>query len=256
LGKKVNLEQTSGKGYYNYIIPLLIIIASLIIYNPSLDYEILDGWDDMEYLNDPSVQDQNLAEVFLNFHLGMYQPLSVSTIAINYNSGELSPKAYHATNLFFHIINILLVWMLLFKLTKKKLIAGIGAFLFAFHPINVEPVVWISARSTLLVTAFYLGGLLAYLRYIENKKLTFYVFSFVLALLAFFSKSLALSFPFALLIIDYYRGRTFNVKLLLEKIPYFLLSIVFGIVAINAAQTFGHIWKIRYNIPRGITALT
>jgi len=244
VGKKNRPEENAGKDYLKFIVPVLIILATLIIYNPSLKYDILNGWDDTEYLNDPSVQDQNLAEIFSNYHLGMYQPLSVFTIAINYGSSELNAGPYHATNLFLHILNIFLVWLFVFRLGKKKIFAGIVAFLFALHPMNVEPVVWLSARSTLLMTTFYMAGLLAYLKYTENKNIYIYLAGVLLALLAFFSKSLAMSFPFALLIIDYLRQRSFNTRLWLEKVPFFVLSVIFGLIAVNAADTYGHITQL------------
>ncbi|MEE4257899.1 MAG: hypothetical protein V2I47_12740 [Bacteroidales bacterium] len=244
MGKKNRPDEKAGKDYLKFAVPLIIIIATLIIYNPSLKYEILNGWDDTEYLDDPSVQDQNLAEIFSNYHLGMYQPLSVFTIALNYNSSELKAGPFHATNLFLHILNIFLVWLFVFRLGKKKILAGIVAFLFALHPINVEPVVWLSARSTLLMTTFYLAGLLAYLKYTENRNTYIYLASVLFALLAFFSKSLAMSFPFVLLIVDYFRERSFSRRVWLEKAPFFVLSVIFGIVAVNAADTYGHITQL------------
>lgn len=241
MAKKDQRKATNKRNYVQYLVPLLIIIATLVVYNPAMKYGFLDGWDDMEYLNDPAVQQMDLGEIFSNYHLGMYQPLSVSTIAMNFRSAELGPGAYHATNLFLHILNIFLVWLFLLQLSRKRLIAGIGAFLFALHPLNLEPVVWIAARSTLLLTLFYMAGLLAYLRYTENKKNSLYTITLLFAILAFFSKSLAMSFPFVLLIIDYLKGRSFNTRVWLEKAPFFALSVIFGIVAIYAADTYGHI---------------
>ncbi len=244
--KKIKEQNSSGKNYLQYLLPLIIVIAALIIYNPTMENGVLFGWDDTEYLFDPGVQESDLVEIFTNYHLGMYQPLSVFSIAINYSSTAENAKPYHATNLFLHIINIFLLWLFLLKLSRKKTIAAIGAFLFAMHPINVEPVAWIAARSTLLFTAFYLGGLITYLKYTENKKLLYLGLTILLAALALFSKSLAISFPLVLFVIDYYKGRTWNLKLFLEKIPFFILSIIFGIITVNAAQTFGHISGLQY----------
>ncbi len=247
MGKKSTSEPKSGIRYLKYIVPLLIIIATLFIYNPSLKYGILDGWDDTEYLTDRAVQEANITEIFSNYHLGMYQPIPVLSMAINYVSAGVSSQAYHATNLFLHVINIFLVWLFLLRLTRRKSIAGIGAFLFALHPMNVEAVVWISARSTLMFTAFYIGGLLTYLKYTENRKPLYLALTLLLAILAFFSKSLAMSFPFVLLILDYYKGRSWNTRVWLEKIPFFALSIIFGIVAVNAAAHFGHITELAHD---------
>jgi len=244
LGKKTKHEEKARKDYLKFIVPLLIIIATLVIYNPSLDYDILHGWDDTEYLTDPAVQNQNLGEIFSNYHLGMYQPLSVFTLALNYSGAEVNARTFHTTNLFLHVLNIFLLWLFVLRLSRKKLIAGIVAFLFALHPMNVEVVVWLSARSTLLMTTFLLLGLLSYLKYAENKNLYLYGASILFALLAFFSKSLAMSFPFLLLIVDYYRGRPFNKWAWVDKLPFLAFSVIFGLVAINAADTYGHITQL------------
>ena len=245
--KKRTEQKQPGKNYLQYIVPAVIIIASLVIYNPSMDNGFLFGWDDTEYLTNDDVQNSKMANIFSDYHLGMYQPLAVVTIAMNYASAEESPTAYHATNLFLHIINILLVWLFLLRLSRRRAIAGMGAFLFALHPMNVEPVAWIAARSTLLFTSFYLGGLLTYLRYTDNKRILYLGLTAILALAAMFTKSLAISFPLVLLVIDYYRGRDWNMKLLLEKVPFLIFSIIFGIVAVDAAQTYGHLTELQYN---------
>ncbi|MCK4569573.1 MAG: glycosyltransferase family 39 protein [Bacteroidales bacterium] len=233
---------------FQIIVPLLIVFAAFFVYNPATNNGILHGWDDTEYLLDKGVQDFNLKEIFTNYHLGMYQPLSVFTIAVDFHNTRLQgAKAHHIGNLLWHIINILLVWVFVRKLTGKNTIAGVAAFLFALHPMNVEAVAWIAARSTLLFTACYIGGLLTYLKYTENKKPLYFGLTILLAALALFSKSLAISFPFVLFIIDYYKGRTWSIKLFLEKAPFLILSIIFGIITIKAAQTFGHITELQHD---------
>jgi len=247
LAAKKKTEQNSGRNYLQYIPPALIIIASLLIFNPSMSNGFLLGWDDTEYLTHEDIQNFNTAKIFSDYHLGMYQPLAVISIAMNYASAEESPRAYHATNIFLHIINILLVWLVLLRLSRKRLIAAIVALLFAIHPLNVEPVAWIAARSTLLFTSFYLGGILMYLRYLEDKKYINLVFTIIFALAALFTKSLAISFPVVLLVIDYYKRREWNAKLLLEKVPFLVLSVIFGFITVDAASAFGHLSELQYD---------
>ncbi|MEN8226178.1 MAG: hypothetical protein ABFS05_12545, partial [Bacteroidota bacterium] len=247
MAAKKNIEKKTRKGYLQYIVPAIIIILTLIVFNPTMNNGFLLGWDDTEYLTNEDVQEFRIAKIFSDYHLGMYQPLAVTSIALNYASAQESPGAYHATNLFLHIINVLLVWLLLLHLTKKRLIAGIGALLFAMHPMNVEAIAWVAARSTLLFTSFYLGGLLAYLKYTGNKNILYLGLTVFLALAALFTKSLAISFPLVLLAIDYYKGRSWERKLILEKIPFFVLSVIFGFITVDAAQTYGHITDLQYD---------
>lgn len=245
--KKKKIQEKNSRNYLQYVVPGLIMLAALLIFTPSLNNGFLLGWDDTEYLTNKDVQEFNAGNIFSDYHLGMYQPLAVLSIAMNYAAAAESPGAYHATNLFLHIINIFLIWIFLLRLTRKRFIAGIGAFLFAMHPMNVEPVAWISARSTLLFTAFYIGGLVTYIRYIEKRQIFFLVLTMFLALAALFTKSLAISFPFILLLIDYYRSRKWSSSLLLEKLPFLIFSVIFGYITVDAAQTYGHINALQYD---------
>ncbi len=238
---KLKKNTENRKNYWQYLVPLLIIIITMVVYRPAMDNAILHGWDDTEYLVNEDVQNMNLGGIFTDYHLGMYQPLPVASISMNYLSAGDSPRAYHATNIFLHIINIILIWVFLLGLTRKRFIAGIGAFLFALHPMNVEPVSWIAARSTLLFTAFYIAGLISYLKYNREKKGLYLGLTAAFATLALFSKSLAISFPLAMLLIDYYQGRKWNTRLWVEKIPFFALAIVFGYITVDAAAAYGHI---------------
>ena len=71
-----------------------------------MDNGILVGWDDTEYLTDEGITAFDIAEIFSSYHLGMYQPMAATSMALNYGSAQEGPTAYHATNLFIHIINI------------------------------------------------------------------------------------------------------------------------------------------------------
>lgn len=246
MAKKNNIPQKQRKNYLQYLIPGLIIIATLIVFNPTMNNGFLLGWDDTEYLTHEDIQKFNTGKIFSDYHLGMYQPVAVLSLALNYASAGESPGAYHATNLFLHIVNVFLLWLLILGLTKKRLIAGITAFLFAMHPMNVEPVAWISARSTVLFTTFYLAGLITYIRYLDGKKSLHYIYTLLFALAALFTKSLAISFPLVLLVIDYFKQRKISRAIILDKIPFLLFSALFGIIAVDAAATYGHITGLEY----------
>ncbi len=247
-GKKTNENPRQGRNKaLRLLVPLIIIAGTLILYNPSLDNGILYGWDDTLYLGDKDVQEFNAGNILGSYHLGMYQPLAVLTLAMNHASGGEAPGPYHATNLFLHALNIFLAWLFLYRLSKKQAVAGIGALLFAVHPVNVEAVAWLSARSTLLFTAFFLGGLICYLRWLERAEIKMYILTLLLALGALFSKSLAMSFPLVLFAIDYIKGRRPALKPLLEKVPFLALAVVFGIITIDAAGTYGHIKALEHD---------
>jgi len=98
----------------------------------------------------------------------------------------------------------------------------------------VESVAWISERKDLLYALFYLGSLLVYLSYKHSSDWKKYFVLLLLFLGSLLSKSAAVVLPVVLLLIDYFQGRKLTIKLFVEKIPLFGLSIVFGILAIKS----------------------
>ena len=137
--------------------------------------------------------------------------------------------------------------------------AVIVALFFGIHPMHVESVAWASELKDLLYTGFFIAGLIAYLRYIGNSSdvsdtlndnslnttehtpnrstaLSALIPVFIFFILSVLSKPAAIIFPLVLLLIDFYTNRQFNKKVWLEKIPFFIVSLVFGLIAIRAQQ--------------------
>ena len=114
---------------------------------------------------------------------------------------------------------------------------SIIALLFGIHPMHVESVAWISQFKDVLFGFFYLLGLIIYLIYLDKQnwvKWTFYLLCLIFFVLSLFSKPAAVSFPLSLLAIDFYRERRFTLYSLLEKIPFFIGSVVIGLITIKA----------------------
>ena len=221
-----------------------ILLVTTFIYLPSLDNKVLYGWDDGVYLEDQHVKNldgKSVGHFFSDFYLGMYQPLAVLSLSIDYEIYQEKATGYHFTNLLFHLLNIFLSFFFIYFLTKKRNIALIVALLFAVHPMHVEAVSWIAARSTLLFSLFYLSALVFYLRYLDQGKWNKLAITFLFFVLACFTKSMAVTLPLVLLLLDYFRERKFKPVTLIEKIPFVAVSIVFGIVTIKAAASYGHI---------------
>jgi hypothetical protein len=222
-----------------------MLIFTFILFSGALRNDFLIGWDDGEYLSDPSVSASgpiNTSEIFSNFHLGMYQPLAVLSFAINYRISGAVASGFILTNILLHLLNTLLVFKLMERWMKGRIPAAIVALLFAIHPMHVEAVVWISTRSSALYSLFFLAGLLAWDKYLKNGFQTkHYLLALLFALLSLFSKSMAATFPIVLFVMDFMQRRKFRLRLITEKIPFLVFSIIFGIVAIKASASFGHI---------------
>ncbi len=236
-----------------FIILGIILLGTFLIYIPALKNTILYGWDDGIYTEDSFIRMLSWASIshfFSNYYLGMYQPLALLSMALNDGAGKSSVNYLHFTNILLHLINIVLAFYFIYLLTGNLNIATVVALLFGIHPMEVEAVAWIAARSTLLFTSFYLLALLFYLRSFKHKKYINLFLTFLFFLLSAFSKSMAVTFPMVLILLDYYKGRKIDRKLVLEKIPFFAVSIIFGIISIKAAENYSHITSLSadYNI--------
>lgn len=238
------LTDTPRETNYNLLAWIIIAITGMV-YSGCLNNAILN-FDDLEYYNMyPEVINLSLASVkkiFTSYYLIMYQPLPVLTFAINYATTGMDPVPIHLMNVVMHLINIWLVFKFISELTEKKNIALIVAFLFALHPMNVEAVSWMSARSSSMYVLFYLLALRSYVRYhktnFQTKHLIIAALYFIVSL---FSKAQAVTLPVLLFAIDYYYNRKLNAKLVLEKIPFFALSVIFGLITVMDSDTQGNL---------------
>jgi len=216
----------------------LIITLSLIAYFPAFSNNLID-WDDLKYtLENPLIQDLSLKGIMNIFSkpvMGNYHPLTVLSLAINYALSGASPAGFHASNIFLHILNSLLVLVLAQRLGLVKPAALLCALLFALHPIHVESVAWVAERKDVLYTFFLLLAWIQYLNFRNNKENTTkpYLMSLVLFIAACLSKGMAVTLPVLLIASEFLRPEPFKMKPLLKYIlPFILLSLLFGIIAI------------------------
>jgi hypothetical protein len=179
----------------------------------------------------------------------------------------LNPEGYHTTNILLHAANAVLLFLILESATGFAWRSLAVAALFALAPINVESVAWIAERKNVLSMLFFLLALAAYGWYARRPSVGRYLvvtFAYILALM---SKAQVITFPFALLLLDYWplcrlakhlvpqeevggdralagapaRGPSFW-SLVAEKVPWFALSAVSAVVTMQTgAQAFSYI---------------
>lgn len=218
----------------NTIILLCLILAIIfVVFLPCLKNGFVN-WDDDKYIiNNPAIQSVSLAnfkKIFTSFIIDNYHPVTIISYLFEYSFFKLNPLYYHLDNVFLHLLNCALVFWLFFILTRRAYISLAITFLFGIHPLQVESVAWISERKNLLYALFFLSSIICYIYYIQKKKaLKYYCFSILLFILSLLSKAMALTFPLILLLIDYYFRRKPDKFILIEKIPYFILSLASAI---------------------------
>jgi len=226
--------------WYDALIALLLAAATLMAYAPALENGLVN-WDDNYYLTDsPYLKDlgwNGIKAIFTAYHMGNYHPLPLLSYAIEYALVGLDPRTMHTTNVLLHAINTVLVFMLGARLLGLRWAGIIMALLFALHPMHVESVAWLSERKDVLYTAFFLLALLSYIGYVRKGGARSYLLVLVFFALALLSKSAAVAFAPLLFVVDYFEGRSWNKARLLEKLPFFALALVFGLVALASQKT-------------------
>ena len=145
---------------------------------------------------------------------------------------------HHMTSVFFHIMNSLLVFWLLYRMTEEPGKSAFVAAVFAVHPLHVESVAWISERKDVLSTFFWMLTIWAYLGYIRSPSLRRYLPVFVFFGLGLMAKPMVVTLPFVLLLLDFWPlRRRMDLQLIYEKIPLFLLTLASSIVTFIVQQS-------------------
>ena len=222
---------------------IIILLLTGIIYKSSLNGEFLSYDDTENVVNNPLIRNLNLNTLPQFFHsekLYMFTPLTFLSYALDYKIWGLDPYWFRFTNLLLDLLNIVLTFILALRLLNKRVLAFFVALLFAVHPINVDSVAWISARSNLLAGTFILLSIIFYLFYIKKLNywyLTLSVFTYLLSIL---SKSSGILLPIFLFFLDYLQQRKWTAKTVIEKAPYFLFGLLIGLITLFFRTDIGY----------------
>lgn len=242
------------------IFALLAVLAiTYISFYPSLCNGFVN-WDDPMYVTgNKLVQElswRNVKTIFTSIHsINNYHPLALLSYAVEYRLfGIDNAFFYHATNLILHLVNVLLVFWLIYLLSDSALVAFITALLFGIHPMHVESVAWISERRDVLYTAFFIGSLISYLYYTRNGHRRHYDLSLILFVMSCMSKAMAVTLPAILILMDYLKHRKIDKNSLFEKAPYFVIALAFsvffalawGLIGQAGANQFRHLTENFY----------
>ena len=255
-GSELPQEKSQHNKPLYLAIPVLILIVTYACFSPALSTKKqFTNWDDSGYVTDqPLIRDLSAQNVKTLFKpetavMGNYHPVTMLSFSLNYYFTQIKVKPYMQTNLLIHLLNTLLVFVFLYRLSQKKLwLAAVGSLWFGIHPLHVESVAWISERKDVLYAFFFFLSCIAYLRYVEVGTRTSLLWAFVYFILSCLSKAMATPLPFVLLLIDFYRGRKINLHTVAEKIPFLVVALMAGINAliIQSPQTISEIHNFTF----------
>ncbi|MEI6555710.1 MAG: tetratricopeptide repeat protein [Paludibacter sp.] len=250
--KQIASKHNSAKESNKKTIPqnsnrlILILLAGALlttfaVYFKVLNFPFINSWDDTDYvIRNHYIQSfsfENITKLWTSFFVANYQPITMMLYAVEYFAGNGSPQIFHGMNIVIHLINSYLVFVLIREISpKNSVVALITAAFFAIHPMHIESVAWVSELKDVLYSFFFLLGLIQYCRFIVNNQTKLLVYTFIFFLLSCLSKSAAVIFPLIMLLLDYYFLREFTMKTMLEKLPFFIVSLIFGVVAIHSQK--------------------
>lgn len=228
-----------SKNYWWFIGIALLLTA--VAYFPNLFADFVT-WDDGDYVMDNEIirNFDHFSKFFTTSIQGNYHPITMISLAINYAISGDDASSYHLFNIIFHLINVVLVFKFICILTKDNyFIAFFTALFFGIHPMHVESVAWVSERKDVLYTLFFLLGLMSYVKLLDTGNNKYYWITFLWFILSLASKPAAIIFPVALFTLDYVRSRTWSMKWIYEKIPFFLCAAFMVYLTLHAQKTAG-----------------
>jgi tetratricopeptide (TPR) repeat protein len=193
------------------------------------------SWDDPEYVTaNIDVVEFNFKNLITNFYVGNYHPLTMLNYGVDYLLFKNSPKGYHIENIIWHFLNVVALLLLCRKLKLQTIQIFFVLSVFAFHPLQLESIAWVSERKNLLYGFFFFIGLVQYFNYREKNQTKFLIFTYVFFVLSLLSKPSAVTFPIVIALVDYFIFKKSTKSILINCIGFIVFSIATGLITIYA----------------------
>lgn len=245
-----------------FFVCTLLFAGTVFLFSRSLDYDFLN-YDDPSYLtNNPHVRaglTSSSIEWAFTGHSDYWHPLTWLSHMLDWELYDQIAFGHHLTSLLWHALNAVLVFFVFRRLTGAFWTAAFAAALFAWHPLRIESVVWVTERKDVMSGCFFLLTLWAYAAYADRRRAGsrapgLYALTLALFFFGLMSKPMVVSLPLVLLLLDVWPLRRLPAAgansglrslvtrwrpLVLEKIPFFALSAIISVVTIRMQTTFG-----------------
>ena len=246
-----------------YLLAGLLALVTLAAYWPARHYDFVDYDDDNYVFENANVRGglswEGLELAFVDTHTGNWHPLTWISHMLDCQLFGMNAGGHHLTSVCIHCANAALLLLLLDCMTGALWRSAFVAAIFALHPLRVESVAWIAERKDVLSGFFFLLTLWMYARYAKeknspplvaanNRSQRFYRLSLAFFALSLLSKPMVVTLPFVLLLLDFWPLQRIDIfksktseapatghqlpALLLEKWPFFLLSIICGFITL------------------------
>src|SRR5438270_6123606 len=195
-----------GKLDLKVLLAIALACATLIAYYPVRHNDFI-ALDDPDYVTENADVQQGfklktVAWAFTTFHAANWHPVTWLSHIADCHLFGVNPAAHHLTSLFIHVINTVMLFLLLNRMTGALWRPALVAALFALHPLNVESVAWIAERKNVVSTFFFLLTIWSYITYVRLPSLRNYMVTMITFALGLMAKPMLVTLPFILLLLD------------------------------------------------------
>ncbi len=228
--------------YKSILICCFLVIATVAVYGQAHEFEFVN-YDDTVYVTEnrniqKGISSDSVAWAFTTVYAANWHPITWLSHMLDYRLFGMHSGNHHLTNLFLHIANTLLLFLVFRKMTGDLWQSAFVAALFALHPLHVESVAWVSERKDVLSTFFWMLTMWCYAAYVFRPSAFRYLGVFVFFAFGLMSKPMLVTLPCVLLLLDYwplkrfsfqelpgqrFQNHPFAFRIFWEKIPLFVL---------------------------------
>jgi protein O-mannosyl-transferase len=280
--KRSNLQPRAKGRWLTPAICLGLVAITWIIFGRTVGFDFVNYDDSFYVYQNPSISNgltrAGFVRAFTHPLVGNWHPLTSLSLMLDAQFFGLNAGGYHFVNVVLHTLAVLLLFLVLRAMTGAVWRSALVAAIFAIHPLRAESVVWISERKDVLSGVFFLLALGAYYRYARKSPALGPYLAVAAALaLGLLAKAMLVTFPFLLLVLDYWPLRRFAFSpvtpgaetgerpttagtswLLVEKLPFLVLAVAISVATILAqtqALSAAHDWPLRWRIDNALLTI-
>jgi tetratricopeptide (TPR) repeat protein len=190
------------------LVCIFLVCATLGAYWRILDSDFVNIDDPMYVTDNRQVQSglswQGIWWAFTTGYASNWHPVTWLSHMLDCQLFGVRAGPHHLINVLLHIVNTLLLFVVLERMTKALWPSAFVAAVFALHPLHVESVAWVAERKDVLSSLFWLLTMLAYVGYVERPKLTRYLLALAFFVVGLMAKPMLVTLPFVLVLLDFW----------------------------------------------------
>jgi tetratricopeptide (TPR) repeat protein len=233
-----------------------LVVATCAVYSQVRHFDFVN-FDDPEYIGGNNHVRAGLTWVgmkwaFTSTAAANWFPLTWISNMAGYQIFGLESGWHHLINVLFHALACVLLLAALRRMTGALWPSAFAALVFALHPLHVESVAWVAERKDVLCAFFWCLTMWCYARYVERPSKWAYAWVVLAFCGGLMSKSMIVTLPAVLLLLDFWPlRRPWRRALLWEKVPLLVLAGGVGILTLVSQQQ-GHAVRSLTALPIGV----